>query len=113
MVMKLPEYPDSRCEVSPNHAHHFRPLAEVKGVWRCKYCWVSQWFPSAWDDCDKFSYAIKAFGIDEAYQRQLQRRPGVVRILNKLEEIRLLRKVLPKKQLMMAIAAIVKEGGER
>ena len=38
--------------------------------------------------------------------------PEVVRILNKLEEIRLLRKVLPKKQLMMAIAAIIKEGGE-
>lgn len=58
----------------------------------------------------KFNYAIRALGLDKAYQRQLQFRPKTAQILNKLEEIRLLRKVLPKKQLLMAIAAIVKEG---
>lgn len=112
MAMNLPEYPDRRCEDSPCHAHYFVPIVGVRAIWRCKYCWISQWFPDTWDDCMEFNYAIRALGLDKAYQRQLQCRPETVLILNKLEKIRLLRKVLPKKQLMMAIAAIVKEGGK-
>ena len=108
MDMKLPNYPDRRCEDSPNHAHYFVPVAGVKDVWRCKYCWVAQWLPNAWEDCLKFSFAIAKFGMNKAYQRELQHKPGVMRMLDKLEEIRLLRKVLPEKELMVSIAAIVK-----
>lgn len=109
MAMKLPDYPDRRCEDSPNRAHWFVPVTGT--VWRCEYCWVSLWLPSNWEDCVIFSNNIRRFGLDEAYRRHLQLRPEVVRILNKLEDIRLLRKMLPEKQLLIAIAAVVKEGG--
>jgi len=112
MDMKLPSYPDRRCENSPNHAHYFIPVTGASEVWRCKYCWVAQWLPNNWPDCLTFHYAKARFGIDKAYQKALEHRPGTVRMLDKLEEIRLLRKVLPEKELMVAIAAIIKEGGK-
>lgn len=98
-------WPEDRCELSPNHAHYFRPVA--KDIWRCKYCWLSKWTPFYWTDAIRFSNSIVKMGVELAYQKHLHYRPGIKRILEKLEEIRLLRKVLPEKQLMEAVAAIV------
>lgn len=99
------EYPDTRCELSPNHAHFFTRI--VGSVWRCKYCWAPVWFPSSWEEATRFTKDIQGLGLDKAYQKHLQHKPLVKQKLKKLEDIRLLRKVLPERELMMAIAAIV------
>lgn len=99
------EYPEIRCDESPNHAHYFTPV--TSSIWRCKYCWATVWLPANWEDCVRFSNDIMRLGLDKAYQKHLQDKPLIRRILGKLEEIRLLRKALPEEQLMAAIAAIV------
>lgn len=52
---------------------------------------------------------IGRLGFDGAYSKKLSRKPKTAELLAKLEEIRLLRKVLPEDQLSFAIAAIVRE----
>ena len=100
-------YPEPRCDCSPNRAHHYTVLTGT--IWRCKYCWATKWQPGNWRDACQFSDAIRKSGIDKAYRVALSRRPKTKVLLEKLEEIRLLRKVLPEEQLMIAIAAILTE----
>lgn len=99
------QYPDIRCELSPNHAHYFTPVTPT--IWRCRHCWVVVWLPTVWEDCTRFSSDIVRIGLEKAYQKHLQGKPLVRRILKKLEEIRLLRKALTDEELMIAISAIV------
>ena len=98
-------YPDSRCEDSPTKAHHYIQL--VGTVWRCKYCWTTVWIPTTIGDANKFNSSIGRLGLDKAYGTHLSYRPKVKELLTKLEDIRLLRKVLPEDQLSFAIASIV------
>lgn len=98
-------FPEPRCEGSPNHAHFFTQV--TSSIWRCRHCWHSKWLPNSWEECDAFGNSIRRFGLDGAYKYHLRNKPMIRQILRKLEEIRLLRKVLPEKQLMMAVAAIL------
>lgn len=99
------EYPDHRCELSPTRAHYYVKL--VGSIWRCHYCWAAVWLPSDWSEATKFSADVGRMGIEVAYQKYLRHRPKTRQLLGKLEDIRLLRKVVPQEQLMIAIAAII------
>lgn len=104
------EFPESRCELSPNHAHYFIPI--MSSIWRCKYCWAAVWLPNGYEECAIFSDDIGRLGLDKAYQKHLQDKPVIRQILRKLEEIRLLRKVLSEEELMIAVSAIVADREE-
>ena len=99
--------PESRCEDSPVRAHHYFRM--IGGIWRCRYCWRTVWLPATLGEAVALGYDIGRIGIDRAYQKHLQGKPETKQLLAKLEEIRLLRKVLPEDELMMAIAAITLE----
>lgn len=103
-------FPEDHCESSPSGAHHFTQL--IGTIWRCKYCWATKWLPISWNDVCQFSIAIRTLGLDKAYQKSVNRRPHTKVLLSKLEKIRLIRKVLPEDELMIAIAVIVTEHKE-
>ena len=96
---------NGRCEDSPTRAHHYVKL--VGSIWRCKYCWAVMWLPADLRDATKFSADISRLGFERGYSRQLSFRPKTRDLLTKLDEIRLLKKVLPDDQLSFAIAAII------
>lgn len=105
-------FPESRCELSPNHAHHFRPVMD--SIWRCNYCWAPKWTPFYWSYAVQFSNDIARMGLAIAYQKHLHHKPKTRLILEKLEEIRLLRKAgLAEDVLMKAIAAVVVDNEPR
>ncbi len=105
------KYPEKRCEDSPNRAHYYRQL--VGNIWRCHYCWAAKWLPNNFIDASKFSNDIGRLGRDRAYEKLLSQRPKIRQMLAKLEEIRMLKKVMPQKDLMVAMAAIIADkGGE-
>ena len=97
-------YPEPQCDSSPTGGHYITPL--VGNIWRCKYCWVTKWQPESWNEAVLFSDNIQKYGLARAYQIHIGRRPRTKELLAKLEKIRLLRKVLPEDELMIAIAAI-------
>lgn len=99
------KYPNKQCSESPTGAHFFTILTGK--IWRCKYCWVAMYLPTYWTDADNYGYDIHRMGIEKAYQKLIQNRPKVREMLVKLEEIRLLRKVMTEKELIVAIAAII------
>ncbi len=99
------KYPEVRCEESPVKAHYYTVI--VGNIWRCKYCWATVCLPSGFAEAVRFCTAIKTMGIDRAYRKYLSHKPKIKETLIKLEEIRLLRKVMPQRELMLAIAAIV------
>lgn len=105
-------WPEDRCEVGPNHTHHFFPV--VMSIWRCDHCWAVKWTPFHWADAIKFSASISKMGVELAYRKHLHYKPKTKLILEKLEEIRLLRKAgLDEDVLMKAIAAVVVDNEPR
>jgi len=106
-------YPDGRCSESPIGAHHYVHLAT--GIWRCKYCWAVAWFPLDMGNATSYSNNIRKIGLDRAYGKALEARPGIAIRLGKLEAIRLIRNTVPDEELLVAVAAIVndKSGGWR
>jgi len=99
------EYPESYCKLSPVKAHRYLKL--VGNIWRCHYCWRAVWLPANWDDAIDFSNQIRRRGLDRAYKMMLSDKPDIMQLLDKLEKIRLMRKVVPEDELMKIIAVIV------
>lgn len=99
-------WPEDRCDLSPNHAHHSVPI--FGSIWRCKYCWKCKWQPKYLTEAVQFSISIQKMGVEDAYAKAISRKPGIKKTLRTLEEIRLLKRAgIPEKLLMEAIAAIV------
>ena len=98
-------YPESYCKYSPGKAHYYRIL--TGDIWRCIYCWTAKWIPPDWTKCLQFSNDIRKIGLQKAYKKWLLARPKTTRLLEKLEEIRLLKTILPEDELLIAIATIV------
>ena len=99
-------WPDNRCDDNPRHTHHFINI--FGSVWRCKYCWRCKWLPRYLTEAIKFSISIHKYGIDTAYNYAIGKRLKIRETLEKLEDIRLLRKSgLPEKAVLEAMAGIV------
>ena len=56
----------------------------------------------------KFTEQIDKLGLAEAYKRKLQKLPEIAKLLEKIEEIRLLKRVLPEEELSKVIYALFK-----
>ena len=101
------EYPSSRCLDSPHRGHHFLCVLPPF-VWRCKYCWKAKWQPASTAEAIKFTGQIDKLGLAEAYKRKLQKLPEIAKLLEKMEEIRLLRRTLSEEELSKVIYAMFK-----
>ncbi len=99
------KYPDSYCKYSPTGAHWFLVLQGK--IWRCHYCWAVKWQPMSWDEALNFSLDIRKDGIQVAYSKWLLYRPATKKILIKLEEIRVMKDLMPEEELLKVIAVIV------
>jgi len=104
-------WPDDRCWESPTHAHWFTASSEIcRGyIWICKYCLKAKWMPDGWPDNERFARSIIKYGIDEAYWKWIDRRPTVVVLLRKLEDLRLMRKVVMPDDYAKVVAAIMSD----
>ena len=102
-------WPEDRCWESPTHAHWFTEGSKIgKGsIWVCKYCLRAKWMPAGWTATDRFADAIRKYGIDEAYRRWIDRQPVIVKLLRKLEDLRLLKKAVPVEEYMKIVAAVM------
>lgn len=95
--------PEQLCDKSPVGAHYFVQL--TTHVWRCHYCWRPKWLPDTFEEALRFG----RHGEDKALTKVLNKHPAERKFMLKLEEIRLLKKTLPPKQFLAAIAAIEAE----
>lgn len=105
------EWPEDRCWESPTHAHWFTAGSHTGrgSIWLCKYCWRAKWIPDFLSDTEKFAKDIRSRGIDEAYRIWVDRMPSVVKLLRKLEDLRLIRKTVPKKEFLEIVAAVMSD----
>ena len=101
------DYPSSSCSESPHRGHHFLCVLPPF-VWKCKYCWKAKWQPASTMGAIKFTEQIEKLGLREAYRRKLSKLPEIAELLEKMEEIRLLRRVLPEEELNKVIFALFK-----
>jgi hypothetical protein len=100
-------FPEPHCDYSKTRAHHYEKL--VGNIWRCKHCWTPVWFPGSIDVAYSFSESIDKLGLDAAYRKFVSARPKTEVLLAKLEDIRLLRKVLSDEDFLGAVAAIISD----
>jgi len=105
--MDIVSYPEDRCDTSPTRAHLF--ILVGSSVWRCRYCWRAKWAPTLWGEAEEYATKIKSMGVDKAYRYFVESKHGIKKLLLQLEEIRLLRDVLPAKDLTTVILAILAE----
>ena len=99
-------YPEKECSYHPaGHCY----LQIIGNVWRCKYCWAPKWQPKDYSEAVTCSMDIATLGLQSAYAKWLRYRPMAKEMLMKLEEIRLLREMMPKKELIRMVAAIMRE----
>jgi len=101
------EFPQPYCDIDKTQSHWYTEI--LPGIWRCKFCWASKALPRNWDDLVKFSNERDRVGVQAAYRRFLSTRPNSVKILEKLDEIRLLRELMPEKELVRIVAVIIKD----
>lgn len=101
------KYPESYCSCNPARTHWFKPM--LGNIWRCKYCWAAKWQPGDWYSALVCSSDVEKLGIQAAYQKWLHYRPRAKRLLLKLEEMRVLRSMMPEEELIKIIAVIVLE----
>lgn len=99
-------FPSSYCSYSPTGGHYSSLI--LPNIWRCKYCWAVKWLPS-WNEVIAFSEDIRKMGIQAAYQKWLQPKSKVRELLTKLEEIRLMKELMPATELAKIVAVIVLE----
>jgi hypothetical protein len=59
----------------------------------------------------QYGEQVKRIGVRRAYRRLLSSKPKTVAMITKLEAIKLLRKELPEKEFVYAVAAIVLDEG--
>jgi len=105
------EWPEDRCWESPTHAHWFTAGSKIeKGtIWICKYCLRAKWMPDNYPSAETFAVSVRSLGIDEAYRRWLNRIPAVALLLRKLEDLRLMKKVVSADEYMEVVAAIMSD----
>jgi hypothetical protein len=99
--------PEQLCDKSSNKAHYFIQL--TTHIWRCHYCWRPKWLPNTFDETVKLHNMNTRYGKDKALTKTLNRHPAEKKFMLKLEEIRLLKKTLPKEQFLATCAAIEAE----
>lgn len=99
--------PNPYCSVNLE-GHYYLQLVG-SNIWRCKHCWASKWLPYTWMEYCDFLMEVRKYGVDKAYELRVARMPRVKELLEKLEEMRLLRRVLPEEDLVKVVAAIFRE----
>jgi hypothetical protein len=105
------QWPDDICWDSPTHAHWFTAYTNSTPdtIFVCKYCHVAKWLPTRWRDAERFGLDIATYGIDSAYHIWLNKRPAVRAMLKKLEDLRLLQRVVSVDDYLMVVAAIMSD----
>ena len=99
-------FPEPYCRYNPD-GHYYLLIDGT--IWRCKYCWAVKWLPDQWSETMACSIDIQKLGIQTAYKKWLIHRSKAKELLMKLEEMRLLREIMPEKERVRAIAAVVAE----
>lgn len=105
--MDISIYPVERCEASPTRAHVFEVYSG--SVWKCEYCWKAKWNPVDWAGAEEYAKKIKIMGLDRAYAYFVNQSHGIKKMMEQLEELRLLKIALPEKEFRVASLAILGE----
>lgn len=97
-------YPAPYCELGPTNTHYYKNISG--DIWRCKHCWRTMWLPHGWYEAKAFEESKHKLGMNIAYARALQRKPKTKQLLTRLEEVRTMREIMPKDELVRIVAVI-------
>jgi hypothetical protein len=101
------ETPSRQCKYSENGAHYYKKL--VGSIWRCDYCLFCKWLPNSTEEAAVFSFDIRRYGYERAYAKYLGSKPRVSKLLDELNNTRVLIGSLPKETVDKIMSDIVTE----
>lgn len=96
---------------TPPHSHHLVGTTPVDGgvLFVCKYCGRIKWLPSTIGGSYALWECMRKYGEQKGYCIALDFHPAAKRLLSKVQNFYLLRKVLSDGDFAMAVAAIMTE----
>ncbi len=98
-------YPSKQCNSNGKKGHYFVQLGSE--IWRCKYCWTPLWQPASFAQAELFNDNVKKYGLEEAYNRVLNRKPRTKKLILELDKIRIAKKHLTEEEFIKLVVATV------